>query len=70
MIASDIMEGLVFNLSSKFCAKSLSLMLKMLKAIFFNDTTSARQSNIFCLFPIASLSIIPWKHLEAMGSDK
>ena len=69
IIGNDILEGLIFNLTSKFCAESLSLILKMLKAICFNDTTSGRQSNIFCLFSNASLSIIPWKHLEAIGSN-
>ena len=51
MIGNDILEGLIFNLTSKFCAESLSLILKMLKAICFNDTTSGQLSNIFCLFP-------------------
>ena len=69
MIGNDILEGLIFNLTSKFCAESLSLILKTLKAICFIDTTSGRLSNIFCLFSKASLSIIPWKHLEAIGSN-
>ena len=69
MIGNDILEGLIFNLTSKFCAESLSLILKMLKAICFNDTTSGQLSNIFCLFSKPFLSIIPWKHLEAIVSN-
>ena len=66
IIGNDILEGLIFNRNSKFCQESLSLILKMLKAICFHDTSSGRLSNILCLFSKPFLSIIPWKHLEAI----
>ena len=55
MIGNDILEGLIFNVTSKFCAESLSLILRMLKAICFNDTTSGRQ-HLLCIFQTFSFN--------------